>query len=190
MRHDTKVSHPCVIPVSFTSSSNKMAKAYRYILTLIISLTFVGNSFAQTVGYSYKLLAKEGCEMKYCVAKQDTSYYIIATVTSDKMRFLSDPTMKIRTFNDEVITISGILLGNDSKTSGFLYGNFVIPITEKSSTAQFKITPQQFEELNNGVSKIRISMTPMNHERTFKKDKIGGKLYKFYQKAKAQDDDF
>lgn len=167
-----------------------MAKAYRYILTLIISLTIVGNSFAQTVGYSYKSLTKEGCKMKYSVAKQDTSFYIIATVTSDNMRFLSEPTMKIRTFNDEVITLSGVLIGNDSETAGFIYGSFIIPITEKSSTAQFKIKPQQFEELNNGVSKIRISMTSMNHERTFKKDKIGGKLYKFYLKAKAQDVDF
>lgn len=167
-----------------------MKKTFRYILTLIISLAFVGNSFAQTVGYSYKPLAKEGCEMKYSVAKQDTSYFIIANVTSDRMLFLSEPTMKIRTFNDEVITLSGVLLGNDSKTGGLLYGNFVMPITEKSSTAQFKITPQQFEVLKNGVSKIRISMTPMNHERTFKKDKIGGKLYKFYLKVKALDDEF
>lgn len=167
-----------------------MAKAYRYILALFISLTFVSNSFAQTVGYSYKLLAKEGCEIKYSVAKQDTTYFIIATVTSDNMRFLSEPTMKVRTFNDEVFTLSGVLLGNDSETAGFIYGNFVIPITEKSSTAQFKITPQQLEALKNGVSKIRLSMSPMNHERTFKKDKIGGKLYKFYLKAKAQDDDF
>ena len=167
-----------------------MVKTYRYILVLFFCLTFVGNSFAQSVGYSYKLLAKEGCEMKYSVAKQDTSYFIIATVTSDNMRFLSEPTMKVRTFNDEVITLSGVLLSNDSETSGFIYGGFVIPITEKSSTAQFKITPQQFEELKNGVSKIRLSMSPMNHERTFKKDKIGGKLYKFYLKAKAQDDDF
>lgn len=167
-----------------------MAKAFRYILALFISLTFVSNSFAQTVGYSYKLLAKEGCEIKYSVAKQDTTYFIIATVTSDNMRFLSEPTMKVRTFNDEVFTLSGVLLGNDSETAGFIYGNFVIPITEKSSTAQFKITPQQLEALKNGVSKIRLSMSPMNHERTFKKDKIGGKLYKFYLKAKAQDDDF
>ena len=32
-------------------------------------------------------------------------------------------------------------------------GNIVIPITEISSTAQFRITPQQFEILNEGVAK-------------------------------------
>lgn len=128
--------------------------------------------------------------MKYSVARQDTSYYIIATVTSENLRFLSEPTMKVRSFNDEVITLSGVLISNERETAGFIYGSILIPITENSSTAQFKITPQQFEVLKNGVSKIRLSKTPMNHERTFEKDKIGGKLYKFYLKAKAQEDDF
>jgi hypothetical protein len=33
-------------------------------------------------------------------------------------------------------------------------------------------------------------MTPMNHERTFKKDKIGKKLYQFYLKVKLKDEKF
>lgn len=44
--------------------------------------------------------------------------------------------------------------------------------------------------LKEGVERIRLSMTPMNHERTFKKDKIGKKLYQFYKKAKEKDDIF
>jgi len=44
--------------------------------------------------------------------------------------------------------------------------------------------------LNEGVAKIRLSMTPMNHERTFKKDKIGKKLYQFYLKEKQKDENF
>ena len=50
---------------------------------------------AQTIGYTYKALAAEGCNMKYSVAKQDTMYSIVATVRSDRMSFLSEPTMKI-----------------------------------------------------------------------------------------------
>lgn len=65
-----------------------------------------------------------------------------------------------------------------------------ITITEIKSTAQFSITPEQFEILKEGVAKIRLSMTPMNHERTFKKDKIGKKLYEFFQKEKTKDDNF
>ena len=82
------------------------------------------------------------------------------------------------------------MIGDRSQSAGLISGNIVIPVTEITSTAQFKITPQQFEVLNEGVAKIRLSMTPMNHERTFQKDKIGKKLYQFYLKEKKKDEDF
>ena len=158
---------------------------YRYVLCLFLSLSFAPYMSAQTVSYTYKALAAEGCNIKYRVAKQDSSFYIIATVRSDRMRFLNEPTMKIRTFYNEVITLSGVLLGNGSESAGIVSGNIVFPITEINSTAQFRIKPAQFEEIKNGIAKVRLSMTPMNHERTFKKDKIGKKLYQFYLKVKS-----
>lgn len=82
------------------------------------------------------------------------------------------------------------MIGNGSQSAGVISGNIVIPVTAISSIAQFKITPQQFEILNEGVAKIRLSMTPMSHERTFKKDKIGEELYRFYLKEKQKDDNF
>ena len=166
-----------------------MKDIFRYILVLMFLI--VGNSInAQTVAYTYKTLAAEGCYIKYSVAKQDSSYYIIATVRSDRMNFLSQPTMKMRTFNDDVLEFKGVVIGNGSESTGIVSGNMVIPVTETSSTAQFKVDPSDFEKINDGVAKIRLSMTPMNHERTFKKDKIGKKLYQFFLKVKSQDDDF
>lgn len=162
---------------------------FKYIMVAVLCLVS-SNLTAQTVGYTYRALAAEGCNMKYSVSKQDSSYYIIATVRSDRMTFLSEPTMKVRTFNDEVITLKGVAIGNGSQSAGIVSGNIVIPVTEISSTAQFKVTPEQFESIKSGVAKVRLDMTPMNHERTFKKDKIGKKLYQFYLKAKSQDDNF
>lgn len=159
-------------------------------ILLMISLCWGLTVNAQTVGYSYKALAAEGCNMKYSVAKQDTMYSIVATVRSDRMNFLSEPTMKIRTFSGKYLELKGTVIGNGSQSAGFISGNIVIPVTQISSTAQFRITPQQFEILNEGVAKIRLSMTPMNHERTFKKDKIGKKLYQFYQREKQKDENF
>lgn len=162
-------------------------------IKVIICLTLLiicHQSRAQTVGYTYKALAAEGCNMKYSVAKQDTIYSIVATVRSDRMNFLSEPTMKIRTFSGNYLELKGAVIGNGSQSAGIISGNIVIPVTEISSTAQFQITPQQFEILNEGVAKIRLSMTPMNHERTFEKDKIGKKLYQFYQKEKLKDESF
>ena len=155
---------------------------------MLLMLGVIAN--AQTVGYTYKPLAAEGCNMKYSVAKQDTAYSIVATVRSDRMNFLSEPTMKIRTFTGTYLELKGTVIGNGSQSAGVISGNIVIPVTEISSTAQFRITPQQFEVVKEGVAKIRLSMTPMNHERTFKKDKIGKKLYQFYLQEKQKDENF
>ena len=160
------------------------------ILFCVFAFIISYQSNAQTVGYTYKALAAEGCNMKYSVAKQDTMYSIVATVRSDRMNFLSEPTMKIRTFSGKYLELKGTVIGNGSQSAGIISGNVVVPVTEISSTAQFWITPQQFEILNEGVAKIRLSMTPMNHERTFKKDKIGKKLYQLYQKEKQKDENF
>lgn len=160
------------------------------ILFCVFAFIISYQSNAQTVGYTYKALAAEGCNMKYSVAKQDTMYSIVATVRSDRMNFLREPTMKIRTFSGKYLELKGTVIGNGSQSAGIISGNVVIPVTEISSTAQFWITPQQFEILNEGVAKIRLSMTPMNHERTFKKDKIGKKLYQFYQQEKQKDENF
>lgn len=164
----------------------KIIKKILFLLCMCFGLI----AQAQTVGYTYKALAAEGCNMKYSVAKQGTEYSIVATVRSDRMTFLNEPTMKIKTFTGEYLELKGKVIGDRSQSAGLISGNIVIPVTEITSTAQFKITPQQLEVLNEGVAKIRLSMTPMNHERTFQKDKIGKKLYQFYLKEKKKDEDF
>jgi len=164
----------------------KIIKEILFLLCMCFGLI----AQAQTVGYTYKALAAEGCYMTYSVAKQGTEYSIVATVSSDRMTFLNEPTMKIKTFTGEYVELKGKVIGDRSQSAGLVSGNIVIPVTEITSTAQFKITPQQLEVLNEGVAKIRLSMTPMNHERTFQKDKIGKKLYQFYLKEKKKDEDF
>ena len=154
------------------------------ILSIVLTMCSI-NINAQTVGYTYRPLAAEGCNMKYSVAKQDTAYYIIATVKSDRLNFLKESTMLLKTFDGEVIKLYGSQIGSGSETAGIVSGNIVLPVTEISSTAQFKISPQQFE-----LAKIRLSTIPIEHERTFAKDKIGKKLYQFFLKQKNKDNDF
>ena len=145
---------------------------------------------AQTIGYTYKALAAEGCSIKYSVTKQDSVYYIIVTVRSDRLNFLKESTFWLKTFDGDIIKLWGEVISNGSETGGIISGNIVIPVSAIYSTAQFKITPEQFELLNKGISKVRLSTIPIEHERTFKKDKIGKKLYHFYLKKKSQDNEF
>lgn len=163
----------------------------KHIVLLIVGVFMLAlNTYGQTVGYTYKPLASEGCNVKYSVSKQDTTYYIIVTVKSDRLIFLNKSTMLFKTFEGNVIELKGELMSNGSESAGIVSGNVVIPITEISSTAQFTATPFQFEQLKNGISKVRLSTTPIEHERTFKKDKIGKKLYQFFIKQRERNIDF
>ncbi len=159
-----------------------------FAVVLFCMLASIGK--AQTVGYYYKPLAAEGCNMKYSVTKQDTIYYIVATVKSERLSFLKEPIMLIKNFDGQVIKLYGNNIGNSSETGGILIGNVLCPETEIISTAQFKIMPEQFESIKNGISKVRLSTTPIVHEREFTKDKIGKKLYQFYLKQRDKDDSF
>ena len=85
------------------------------ILVCLLMFIISYQSKAQTVGYTYKALAAEGCNMKYSVAKQDTMYSIVATVRSDRMNFLSEPTMKIRTFSGKYLELMGTVIGHESQ---------------------------------------------------------------------------
>lgn len=159
-------------------------------ILLILFLAVCFDTAAQTVGYSYHPLAAEGCNMKYSVTKQDTDYYIIVTVRSDRLKFLKESTFLIKNFDGEVLKLQGDLIGNGNESIGVMVGNLMLPVSEINSTAQFRISPEQFEKIKNGIAKVRLSTIPIEHERTFKKDKIGKKLYQFYLKAKSKDNDF
>lgn len=164
----------------------KIRNAFKFVLLSL--LLFVGLSAdGQTVGYSYMPLAANGCDVKFNVAKQDTSYCIIVIVESDRFKFLSKPTMMLKTFDGDVLKLQGTLLDNGVEPEGVISG---IVISGVTTTAQFVVTQVQFELLNKGVSKIRLSTIPVEHERTFAKDKIGKKLYRLYLKAKSKEDNF
>lgn len=165
-----------------------------FILTLGLALGIC--SEAQTVFYIHKLLAPEGCVVEYNVTEQRDTFYIMSTVTSDRLTFISNPTMKIRTFSGKYLELKGSLVGNVSRTKSVVADNEVKLETEIrqereiESTAKFRVTAEDFETIREGVAKIRLSMTPMNHDRTFKRDKIGLRLYELYMEEKRKSEDF
>ena len=168
----------------------RIVRLLQIIAIFVLLGLSISNAMAQTVGYTYRPLAAEGCNMKYSIAQQNSEYFIIATVKSDRLTFLKESSFWLKTTDGEIIKLQGEVIGGGSESAGIVSGNIVIPVTEISSTAQFKISEQELEKLGKGVVKVRLSTTPIEHERTFKKDKIGKKLYQFYQKKKMKNDDF
>lgn len=168
----------------------RIVRLLQIIAIFVLLGLSISNAMAQTVGYTYRPLAAEGCNMQYSIAQQNGEYFIIATVKSDRLTFLKESSFWLKTTDGEIIKLQGEVIGGGSESAGIVSGNIVIPVTEISSTAQFRISEEELEKLNQGIIKVRLSTTPIEHERTFKKDKIGKKLYQFYQKKKMKDDDF
>lgn len=168
----------------------RIVRLLQIIAIFVLLGLSISNAMAQTVGYTYRPLAAEGCNMQYSIAQQNGEYFIIATVKSDRLTFLKESSFWLKTTDGEIIKLQGEVIGGGSESAGIVSGNIVIPVTEISSTAQFRISEEELEKLNQGIIKVRLSTTPIEHERTFKKDKIGKKLYQFYQKKKMNDDDF
>lgn len=167
-----------------------MKKLLFVFLTAIIVTIVSFDAKSQTVGYVYKALAAEGCDVRYGVSKISDKYYIIVTISSDRMRFLDESSMMVRTANGEVLEFDGNLIDNTTESAGIISGNIVLPVTGVISMAQFEVTPEQFELLKVGIVKVRLSTVPIEHERSFKKDKIGRALYGLYIKAKNKGEDF
>lgn len=77
-------------------------------------------SYAQTVSYTYKPFAAEGCSVTYSVARQDTTYYIIAIVESDRLNFMKESTMLVKNFDNEILELKGNLINTDSESTGII----------------------------------------------------------------------
>lgn len=153
----------------------------RSLVIMMIVTSCVSRYFERkSVGYTYKPLAAEGCSMSYSVLKQDSVYYIIATVSSDRMKFLREPTMLIKTFDNEIVLLKGELFDTDADVVNVGTGDVMIPASVVRSTAQFKVTSCQFEQIKKGIAKIRLSTIPIEHEREFRKDVLGKNLYELY----------
>ena len=146
---------------------------------------------AQSVSYTYKPFAEEGCTVSYTPVIVENEASIVVSVQSDRLVFSDNPTMMVRFFNtDQILQLEGKKLNTTSSNGGILIGNVLVPYTDMKAMAQFKITEDQIELFTKGVEKIRLSTFPIAHERVFKSDKIGMSLFQNYQVAKDKAKNF
>lgn len=160
------------------------------ILLLICLLLMSISMSAQSVSYSYKALSAEGCKVEYTSVWQNGTPYIVIRVSSDRLVFTENPTIMMKLFDGKLIKIEGKSLGSTTNQGGVLIGNVMAPVSELCAMAQFPISEEQIDLLKSGVAKVRLSTIPLPHERTFKKDKIGQKLYSFFVKSEKNEENF
>lgn len=146
---------------------------------------------AQSVAYTYRPFAAEGCSVWYTPSIVNDTAYIVVSVQSDRLVFTDNPTMLVRFFgSDQVMQLSGIKMNTTTKHGGIVVSNVIVPTTDFQAMAMFMVTEEQMAMFEKGVEKIRFTTVPIAHERTFKKDKIGGKIYQNYKEVKTKNESF
>ncbi len=158
---------------------------YKFLLTAVVLLTSVLTCFSRDVGYKSKK-----CNVSYSVVQQDSIFYLVVSLNSYDYRFLPEPTMMLKTIDGEVLKLNGSIPGDLTKTTGGVSSGNGAVSTSIISSALFITTPEQFELINKGISKVRLSTMPKENEKTFKKDKIGEKIYNLYSALRDRGDDF
>ena len=162
-------------------------KRLSFVLATLMFMSISAFAKQKSVSYLYKPFANEGCGVEYSALKLDSIFYMSISVESSNLMFSENPIAKFKFFNGEIIELKGKTQGNNSSdNNGGTYvgfsstGQMQVGVVggDHKVLALFPITREQAEKFNYGVQKVYISLVPYTHDRTFKKDEIGAKLWK------------
>lgn len=154
----------------------------RFLLIFLFCLQAI-TMFAQTVAYKHKNMSSNGGVFEFSAYKIDSVKYLVVRVSSDGLTLVNNPQLLLKVAEGDVVKLVGKTQNTTSESGTVLVGNIAANYSEIISTAIFEITDEQIEKLKDGVMKIRLTTIPVVHEKEFKRDKIGRKLYDAFLKV-------
>ena len=114
------------------------------------------------------------------LSRQGDGYLLTLQLRATDRRFLPESTLWLRTFDDQMIQLSGKLIDNevqlsvkDESVSGY-------PKRRMVATAVYPITRAQLSQLSRGVKQLRLSTIPMTYDVRVDRDRIGQALYNLF----------
>lgn len=144
------------------------------LILYIFSVVYLTTSCSSLLGirYAYAPVFGPGAgEAHYSVFSDGRDSYISVTLSSDGPIYLSaHPTIFFQNFEGEQLVLKGISLGN---TAPVIFSDN----TTNYVAAQFRVASEQIAFFQSGIRSVQITTIPIVHEVSFKKDRIGRKLY-------------
>lgn len=154
----------------------KLQRSWRVALLLLFAIVQVQ---CQSVSYTHRTLRKGSAIVHYYAVWQESKPSLLVTVESDKMVFDEHPVLQLRFFGvEDLLRVEGEQLPP------------IVVEDQGMIRAKFPLDEGDVELFAKGVSKVRLSTMPYTHEKTFKRDRIGKRLFREFQKAKVKDTDF
>lgn len=148
-------------------------KGMRRFLAILICVVFAFKASAQVLGPLYGGV----CAVEYAAGWQGDTPYVTVVVSSESLVFDESPVLMFRLFDGERIRLEGRTVAFWTIRGGAMKDGEFEPSTTVRSVARFPLTLSELEMLRRGVEKVRLSTLPQMYEKTFRRDRIGGRLY-------------
>jgi len=163
-----------------------MKTTLKITLTVLILSLLALTAQAKTAKFGHK-----GCDVEMNAVKRGAQHYLVVSIKSRERTFISDPELLIKTFDGAKMALKGVIINTGQQSgSGVVVSGMVLHSNYNISVAQFEISDEQINMLQNGVQKIRLMTTPALPDKEFDNDKVGKKLYDLFQQAVDVEADF
>ena len=124
--------------------------------------------------------------VKINLSTENDSTFLTLIFTSESCKMSDSPKLLLRLMDDTVISLDGYMLGASNKNEGaVMIGYTAVAINHYVTEAKFPISREQAESLSKGVKKLRLNTSPKFHEKEWRRDKIGKKLYAKFKESSA-----
>ncbi len=147
-----------------------------FIFLVLSSYAFSQASYGDNFFVDYNV--------KINVSTENDSTYLTLILKSEKLKMSDSPKLLIRFMDDSTISLEGKSLGTSNKTDGgVVISGIILSSDYYISEAKFPISKEQMNHFKVGVKKLRLNTSPKYHEKEWKQDKIGKKLYDAYMSS-------
>ena len=154
----------------------------RLLLLMIILCSYLYGK-AQ-VSYGDKFFVDYNVKINLSTEKDST--FLTLIFKSESLKMSDSPKLLLRLMDDTIISLDGYMLDSSNKSEGaVMIGYTAIAINHYVTEAKFPISREQVESLSKGVKKLRLNTSPKYHEKEWRRDKIGKKLYAKYKDSSA-----
>lgn len=124
--------------------------------------------------------------VKINLSTEKDSTFLTLIFKSESLKMSDSPKLLLRLMDDTIISLDGYMLDSSNKSEGaVMIGYTAIAINHYVTEAKFPISREQVESLSKGVKKLRLNTSPKYHEKEWRRDKIGKKLYAKYKDSSA-----
>ena len=151
-------------------------------LTLIFLFAFIFQANGQKkVSFQVKPLSDYGYTLYMIMSNDEKGYYILAEMQSVDLQVSSEPTLMLKTRNEEIIKLEGELISTKQRQIGVMVGNMYIPATSSRPQIKFPLNKETINKLPE-ITKAKLTTIPSTPDKEFSKNSVWVKLYKEYEK--------